>query len=138
MVTRLPSNSDGGLTECRAMESERWHRVNVPAAKRLRATSTRSEAILWRRLRGRQFHGLKFRRQHPVGRFVLDFYCDDLQLAIEIDGSIHRDPEVAERGTAREEIIRERGLWFIRVAADATESEIETVLLEIERACGFS
>jgi very-short-patch-repair endonuclease len=77
------------------------------------------------------------RRQHPVGAFVLDFYCEDLRLAIEVDGSIHAVPGVAARDADREDILRSLGIWFVRVAADATESEVHAVLAEIERQCQF-
>jgi very-short-patch-repair endonuclease len=113
------------------------HRDNVPAAKRLRSAATRSEAILWDRLRSRRFHGLKVRRQHPIGRFVIDFYCEDLRLAIEVDGSVHHDSGVAANDAERERLLRERGIWFVRVDAKSTEAEVQSVLAEIERACGF-
>jgi very-short-patch-repair endonuclease len=51
---------------------------------------TPAEQILWDRLRGRRFQGLKFRRQHPLGRFIVDFYCAEHRLVIELDGGIHR------------------------------------------------
>jgi len=57
-------------------------------AKQLRNQVTHAEMIIWNYLRGNQC-GYKFRRQHPVGNFILDFYCHQLKLAIEIDGSIH-------------------------------------------------
>ena len=75
--------------------SERIYRDNVPAARRLRARETVSERVLWGALRDRGVGGYKFRRQHPVGIFVLDFYCEALRLAIEIDGPIHNDQTVA-------------------------------------------
>ena len=64
---------------------ERGHN-NTPAARALRRTMTATEAVLWQRLRDRQLVRWKFRRQHPIGRFVLDFYCAETGLAIEIDG----------------------------------------------------
>jgi very-short-patch-repair endonuclease len=60
-------------------------------ARRLRRESTEHERRLWQLLRGRQMDGLKFRRQHPLGGFVLDFYCEALRLCIELDGGQHAD-----------------------------------------------
>jgi len=112
-------------------------RDNVAAARRLRQTSTSSEDALWQRLRARRFHGLKVRRQHPVGGFVLDFYCEDLQLAIEVDGPVHDGPVAAAADAERQRALEEQGIWFIRVRAEATDTEIHGVLAEIERECGF-
>jgi very-short-patch-repair endonuclease len=60
------------------------------AAKRLRKKLTPAEKHLWQVLKSRQLAGLKFRRQHPVGKFILDFYCADYKLVIEVDGEIHK------------------------------------------------
>lgn len=120
------------------METERWHRSNVPAARVLRSRETRSERALWARLRNRGFHRLKFRRQHPVGPFVLDFYCEDLQLAIEIDGAVHGRPDLQVADANRQQVLESLGIRFFRVSADATERDIEAVLLTIERALGFA
>ncbi len=117
---------------------ERLHRDNVPAARNLRRAQTKSEEMLWAKLRARRFHGLKVRRQHPVGRFVIDFYCEDLQLAIEVDGAIHELPAQRSNDMARQRTLEELGIRFFRVRADATESEIQHVLAEIESHCGFS
>lgn len=59
------------------------------AARLLRQQLTPAEAKLWEALRGHQLKGLKFRCQHPIGRFIVDFYCPSLKLVIEVDGSIH-------------------------------------------------
>jgi very-short-patch-repair endonuclease len=92
------------------------HQQNVPAARRLRGASTPGEAELWEALRDRRLGGLKFRRQHPTGRFVVDFYCPELRLAVELDGPIHLAPEVAERDRWREDVIAARGVTFVRVS----------------------
>src|SRR5688572_28738934 len=65
------------------------HRHNVPAARDLRARETWAEDLLWTALRGRRLDGMKFRRQHPIGPFVLDFCCVERRLAIEVDGEVH-------------------------------------------------
>ncbi|MDR0658299.1 MAG: endonuclease domain-containing protein [Mediterranea sp.] len=65
--------------------------LSITRAKRkeLRNHSTSAEATLWRILKGKQIGGLKFRRQHSVGSYILDFYCPEIQLAIELDGQVH-------------------------------------------------
>jgi very-short-patch-repair endonuclease len=67
------------------------HRDNIPAARELRTRQTPAESILWDALRGRRLAGLKFRRQHPIGTFVVDFCCPDRRLAIELDGPVHAE-----------------------------------------------
>ena len=59
------------------------------AARKLRNNLTTAEALLWSALRNKQLAGLRFRCQHPVGNFILDFYCPSLKLVIEVDGRIH-------------------------------------------------
>ncbi len=85
---------------------------------------TNSETILWETLRDRRLLGLKFRRQHAVGRFVLDFYCAELRLAIEVDGGIHLDPEQANADRLRQAEIEENGIRFVRLTADQVEHDI--------------
>jgi len=58
-------------------------------AKRLRGRMTQAEILLWEKLKNKQFKGCKFRRQHPIHQFVVDFYCHKLKLIIEIDGKYH-------------------------------------------------
>jgi len=62
-------------------------------AKFLKKVMTPAEKTLWEYLRARRFHGMKFRRQHPIANFILDFYNHEARLAIELDGEIHANPE---------------------------------------------
>ena len=66
--------------------------ANVEMARRLRKTETWAEKLMWKWLRGRRFSAYKFRRQHPMGIYSLDFYCEEAKLAIELDGSQHGFP----------------------------------------------
>ena len=86
------------------------------AAKRLRRELSLPEVLLWLRLKGRPA-GLKFRKQHPAGKFVLDFYCHEARIAIEIDGLAHDMGERPERDMLRDEWLRTAGLTVVRVAA---------------------
>ena len=79
-------------------------------ARRLRRDETDAEKAIWRLLRNRQFSTLKFRRQHPVGPYFVDFYCHEKQLVIEIDGGQHS----AERDRERTAYLEARGLTVLR------------------------
>jgi very-short-patch-repair endonuclease len=103
--------------------------VNI--ARDLRSRQTQSEAILWKALRHRQF-GHKFRRQHPIGRFVVDFFCPEGQLAVEIDGLIHDYQRAAD--IERQQIIEEENVRFVRVTADQVEHDLPQVLAIIRAA----
>jgi very-short-patch-repair endonuclease len=63
---------------------------------------TTAENRIWLRLRGQQFYGLKFRRQHGIGSFIVDFFCPEKQVAVEIDGDVHTIPQQASRDVERE------------------------------------
>ena len=104
------------------------HRDNVPAARQLRRRLTPSELLLWARLRDRRFDGLKFRRQHPIGPFVLDFYCDELRVAVEVDGGIHSTLTQIGYDRARQALLEEQGIRVVRVRAEDVEADIEAVL----------
>ena len=67
------------------------HRTKVRRARQLRTAPTRAEAALWELIRGRRIGGWKFRRQHPIVGYVVDFYCPTLGLVIEVDGEFHKD-----------------------------------------------
>ena len=65
-------------------------------AKILRKNETMAEKLLWNKLKEKQLYGYKFRRQHPISQFIVDFYCHELKLIIEVDGKIHNKPLVKE------------------------------------------
>ena len=101
-------------------------------AEELRKRMTKAELVLWEELRGKRFMGLKFRRQHPIGRFIVDFYCHKHKLIIELDGSIHDLPEVAENDKNREEEIRDLGLNIIRFTNNQVIEKTPIVLNELQ------
>jgi len=84
-------------------------------AKELRNQLTDAERILWEYLRTRP-KSYKFRRQHPVANYILDFYCHALKLAIEADGSIHNEPGVIKSDNERQKNLEAEGIKFIRFA----------------------
>ncbi len=114
--------------------------VNYPSkvmgtiARQLRIASTRSEDILWQRLRRKQLLGLKFRRQQVFGASVVDFYCHEKRLVIEIDGGIHLGADAIGRDKVRQEIIELYGVQFLRFTDAEVESDIEAVIKVIKEA----
>jgi very-short-patch-repair endonuclease len=87
-------------------------------AKELRRAMTVSERRLWNWLRNRTFEGFKFRRQVPVGPYVLNFYCPALKVAIEVDGAHHQSFWMAEYDGARSSYLDTRGIRVVRIAND--------------------
>ncbi|AQR63562.1 hypothetical protein BZG35_14605 [Brevundimonas sp. LM2] len=97
-------------------------------ARVLRRTLTPPEAKLWVCLRRRALGGLKFRRQHPVGAYVLDFYCAEARLAVEVDGQHHGGPEQFEKDTARTAWLAKQNTAVLRIAAERVRTDLEGVL----------
>jgi very-short-patch-repair endonuclease len=94
------------------------------------------EVLLWEHLRGGKLEGFRFRRQHPVGPFILDFYCPDWKLAIEVDGAAHDSPQRAEQDDRRTMWLNNQGINVMRFAARSilAREELEGVLLTIRNA----
>ena len=111
--------------------------IILSRAKELRRPMTPQEVKLWSRLRRKQLGGLKFRGQHPVYRFILDFFCYEYQLAIEIDGDSHADPDQLAYDEARTEWLEDHGYRVIRFTNRQVEHNIAGVLDEIARVCGI-
>lgn len=102
----------------------RWMR------RKLRHSLTPAEATLWRALKGRQVYGLKFRRQHSVGPYILDFYCPELKLAIELDGESHMmREEYDDRRT--DNLFRMAGITVLRFENRVVFENLEQIIAEI-------
>jgi very-short-patch-repair endonuclease len=82
----------------------------------LRREATPAERRLWQMVRRCQLGGRKFRRQHPVGRYIVDFYCPAEKLVVELDGSVHDDPARAEADSRRQRALEAHGLRVVRFA----------------------
>jgi very-short-patch-repair endonuclease len=104
------------------------------AAKDLRRESTPAEIRLWEALRRKKLHGFHFRRQHPVGRFIADFYCSACKLVIEIDGEIHN--EQSEYDAARTEEMESYGYQVIRFQNQQVFDDLDSVLEAIYQYSG--
>ena len=92
-------------------------KITIQRARELRRALTLPEVILWQALRGRRLDGIRFRRQHPVGPYILDFYCEDAKLAVEVDGSGHEHPDQARHDDRRTAWLGLRGIAVMRIAA---------------------
>ena len=105
----------------------------VQAARQLRKSMTGAEPVLWSRLRGHQLGGHKFRRQVPLGPFVVDFTCHASRLVVEVDGPAH---EASIRQDAlRDAYLRRSGFRVLRFSADAVLQRLDDVLTTILRDC---
>ncbi|MNI27110.1 hypothetical protein D3C73_808340 [compost metagenome] len=103
-------------------------------ARQFRRALSPPEAQLWMQLKGRKLDGLKFRRQHPIGPYILDFYCAEASLAVEVDGLIHGDPEQARHDERRSAWLRLQGVAVLRLAACHVRDDVEGVLNAIRDA----
>ncbi len=104
----------------------------VEVARVFRKEPTPSEDILWQALRNRQVDGRKFRRQQPIGAFVLDFFCAEERLAVEVDGPIHASQREADQ--MRQELIESLGVRFVRIPAETVEHDLPAALSAIRAA----
>ena len=102
------------------------------AARGLRRDLTAAEQALWASLRGRQLGGMKFRRQHPVGPYILDFCCPDCRLVIEIDGGVHEQQTDYDAG--RTQHLNAYGYRVIRFSNEEVLTDLRTVLERILHA----
>ena len=102
-------------------------------AEVLRLNMTESELLLWEELKSKKFHGLKFRKQHPIQTFVADFYCHKLKLIIEIDGGYHETESQLELDKLRTEVLEFNDVRVIRFTNYDVVNNIEKVLSEIEK-----
>lgn len=101
------------------------------AASILRKNTTMAEKVMWKKLRDRKLFRVKFRRQHPVDMFIVDFYCHEIKLAIEIDGGIHNSKVSKEYDSARQNCIECLGLTVIRFSNHEVFFEMDSVLSTI-------
>ncbi|MBU0459031.1 DUF559 domain-containing protein [Patescibacteria group bacterium] len=117
------------------LPEEKYHwlkkKRKVKYARKLRKRMTPEEVILWNAVRGKKLNGLKFRRQAPIGSFIVDFLCISAQLIVEIDGGIHKDRKEYDEG--REEYLKELGYRIIRFPNNKINHSLPDVLKEISK-----
>jgi very-short-patch-repair endonuclease len=97
-------------------------------ARTLRATQTSAEALLWRALRNRQLARWKFRRQHPIDRFIVDFVTLDAKLIVEVDGATHSEPFEVRRDAERTRILESLGFPVARITNEDVYTNLDGVL----------
>ncbi len=105
-------------------------------ARRLRENMTQAEEILWERISKRGVKGFKFRRQHPIHLFIVDFYCHELGLIIEIDGEYHNDEEQKKRDKERSELLAFQDLYIIRFTNQEVYDDVDRVIDLLEEKIG--
>ncbi len=101
--------------------------------KELRNNATKAEAYLWKALKGKQLVGRKFRRQHSIGNYIVDFYCPSESLIIELDGGVHMNPVNEDYDFRRTEFLRSKGFKLIRFENKVVFESLNMVLEAIKQ-----
>ena len=99
--------------------------------KELRNNLTAAEAVLWTYLQKRKLEGRKFRRQHSIGKYIVDFYCPDEKVAVELDGAAHFTPEGSDYDATRDAYLRGLGIQVLRYENRDIFNNVEAVLEDI-------
>ena len=111
-------------------------KATVERARDLRRRLTLPEVLLWGQLRGRRLGGARFRRQHPIGPYILDFYCEAARLAVEVDGEGHDHPDQIRHDARRTEWLALRGIEVWRIPAREVFENMDGVLEGLkQRVC---
>jgi leucyl-tRNA synthetase len=105
-------------------------------AHQLRKNSTPTEKLRWNHLRRKQLYGRTFRRQHPISPYIVDFYCSQIRLVIEVDGEIHKYQ--LDQDNFRQAWLTECGFNVIRITNDQVLNNLDWVLLEIQKYIQFN
>ncbi len=106
---------------------DQWDKLK-PFAREMRHAPTPAEDALWKHLRGRQLNGAKFRRQHAIDHYIVDFVCIERQLIIEVDGDIHARPDQNSYDAFRQRHLEEIGYRVLRFTNDAVMQSVTAVL----------
>lgn len=102
-------------------------------ARKLRQNQNKDEQLLWNAIRSRRLTGLKFRRQFPIAGYVLDFYCSEKKLAVELDGESHKFRY--EHDSERTRILEKQGIHVLRFSNEDIYKNLQGVLIDIEKFC---
>ena len=101
-------------------------------ARQLRQNATKAEVILWQRLKRDQMYGYDFHRQKPIDEYIVDFFCNKLRLAIEVDGYSHGILEVWEKDVNKSKRLNELGIYVLQFSDNEFLNDMENVLRAIE------
>ncbi len=104
-------------------------------AKELRSSTTDTERLLWSQIRAKRLGGYKFRRQHPMGKYIVDFVCLERGLVIELDGGQHTEPETKEYDSERDNWLKKEGYTMLRFWDNEIFQNMEGVLEVIRVHC---
>ena len=110
--------------------------IYKPLRQLLRKNQTEAECILWQELRNRRFCGMKFYRQFGIGRYILDFYCEELKLAIELDGGHHSEPNQLEYDVQRTLFLEANSIRVIRFWNNDIKENMNGVMEKILEEVG--
>ncbi|HEU5168373.1 MAG TPA: endonuclease domain-containing protein [Chitinophagaceae bacterium] len=99
--------------------------------RELRQGLTEAEKLLWEKLRGRKLNGLKFRRQHPLDKFIVDFYCNERKLVVELDGRVHDEKMNKEYDEARTAMLAGLNIIVLRFENEEVINDMQGVLKKI-------
>ncbi len=112
---------------------EQWDKLK-PLARDMRHAPTTAEDALWQRLRGRRVGGARFRRQHSIGGFIVDFVCIERRLVIEVDGAVHAQDGQRDRDAQRQAVLEAQGFRVLRFANADVLYALDAVVQAIEEA----
>jgi very-short-patch-repair endonuclease len=130
MPTSNPPHSWGGGGEADGGGYPKLRQRSTDTARKLRSEMSLPEVLLWRELRGERL-GAKFRRQHPIGPYIADFYCSAANLVIEIDGFAHDCGDRPVRDAERDHWMAAKGITVVRVLATDVLRDMDSVLTRI-------
>jgi len=114
------------------MQNQKTSKEKLVLARNLRKNQTPQEIILWSRLRNRGLRNLKFRRQHPIGGYIVDFICLEEKLVIELDGQQHKIEEQKIYDKNRTKFLEENGYRVLRFWNNEVNNNLDGVILKIE------
>ena len=100
-------------------------RITKDRAKALRRTMSLPEVLLWKALKGGAIERLHFRKQHPIGPYILDFYCDAAKLAVEVDGASHGAGDRPDRDERRDAWLADQGIATLRLPASLILRDVD-------------
>lgn len=112
---------------------QRIRKAKILEARALRSTMTKAENALWQQLRNKNLMGLKFRRQQIIEGFIVDFFCQKLQLVIEVDGGVHSTKEQKESDAHRRRVFEALGLQEVRFSNEEVLNQMQLVLDKIRK-----
>ena len=100
----------------------------------LRKAMMLPEVLLWKAIKGRRLDGLHFRKQHPVGPYILDFYCDSARLCVEVDGYSHGTGARPERDERRDAWLAAQGIRTLRISVELVLEDVDAAVVTIRQA----